>query len=152
MFMSQLQNGWKWHPRRLDWSTDEDKVDVKRIINPKLRPHSVADILRYAPEQFKRINCNNEDDLRFICSVCDDPIKAIALHNRLNTTNKWGHKKNRTDEISTPFQLLNFPVCKDTLLRCYKCLNRPKKRKISFRQRSTTIAIVCPATKPIGML
>ena len=118
MFMSQFQNGWKWNPRRLDWSTDEDKIDVKRIVNPRLRPHSVGDILRYAPEQFKRLNLNNEDDLKFICAVCSDPIKAIALHNRLNTTSKWGHKKDHSDEISTPFQLLNFPVCKDSLLRC----------------------------------
>ena len=35
LMQTEMQRGWKWNEKRMDWVTNEDFIDTKRVINPK---------------------------------------------------------------------------------------------------------------------
>ena len=117
MLGSQLQTGWKWNAIRLDWRTDEDKIDTTRLINPKLRKLTWREALINMPEQYKRFDLMNNADCVMINSICDQPIEMMSSHNKINTTSLWGHKKQVEDRKSTPFQLLQNEECRRNLFK-----------------------------------
>ena len=117
MLASQLQTGWKWNNIRLDWRTDEDKIDTNRLVNPKLNKFNWRELLFNMPEQYKRFDLMSNPDCVMILSICNEPLEMMSSHNKLNTTSLWGHKKQDGDRKSTPFQLLQNEVCRRNLFK-----------------------------------
>ena len=114
---TQMQRGWKWNPIRMDWITNEDFIDKSRMINPKLVKYSAHSLAASMPEQFKRLNLCTPDDCTFLVSICSEPVRAMSLHNKISSSNVWGHKKNENDEKSTPFEILNVAECRRIMMR-----------------------------------
>ena len=52
--MTPLQAGWIWNPATMDWYTDENTVDINKVINPRLIKFTADSLIKYMPEQFKR--------------------------------------------------------------------------------------------------
>ena len=112
-----MQRGWKWNPIRMDWITDEDCVDTSKRINPKLVKYTAHSMAASFPEQFKKLNLCTPDDCLFLVSTCSEPWRAMSLHNKISSSNAWGHKHRETDEKSTPFEILNIAECRRIMMR-----------------------------------
>ena len=114
---TEMQRGWKWNQMRMDWITNEDCIDTSRKINPKLVKYSAHSLAATIPEQFKKLNLCTPDDCIFLVSTCSEPLRAMSLHNKISSSNAWGHKRNENDEKSTPFEILNVAECRRVMMR-----------------------------------
>ena len=114
---TEMQLGWKWNPIRMDWITNEDYIDTSRKINPKLVKYTAHSLAASFPEQFKKLNLCTPDDCTFLASICSETMRAMSLHNKISSSNAWGHKRNVTDEKSTPFEILNVAECRRVMMR-----------------------------------
>ena len=114
---TEMQRGWKWNEKRMDWVTNEDFIDTKRTINPKLVKYSAHEIAANLPEQFKRLNLCTPADCMFLVSSCSEPMRAMSLHNKISSSNSWGHKKDEMDQKSTPFEILNVAECRRVMMK-----------------------------------
>ena len=104
---SSLQLGWKWNPKRYCWGTNEDTLDCQKPINPLLKKFSAYEIMSNIPEQWKRFNLANRRDCVTMVSICDQPIRAMAIHLKLN---------NRTNN-TTAFDVIEKSNCRRVMLR-----------------------------------
>ena len=55
------------------------------MINQSLKKFSVYELMSNIPEQWKRFNLSNRRDCITMVSICDQPMRAIANHLKLNT-------------------------------------------------------------------
>ena len=142
LFCSFLQRGWKWNENRMDFSTDEDRIEMEMKINPKLIKYGPHELIRNIPQQFKRFKLNNANDCKILSAICNEPVRAMAIHNKLDTTNKWGHKAARTDAKSTPFQIYNLPECRRNLTKHSGNLTR-EEDKMKLRKEKLEHLLKC---------
>ena len=114
---TEMQRGWTWNEKRLEWITNEDFIDTKRAINPKLVKYSAHSLAANFPEQFKRLNLCTPADCTFLASTCYEVLRAMSLHNKISSSNSWGHKKDERDQKSTPFEILNVAECRRVMMK-----------------------------------
>ena len=74
-------------------------------------------------------------DCKMISQICDDPVKAMSIHNMIDTVNKWGHKRSPNDEKSTPFYIYQLPDCKNNLLLHYKESDTEEEKEAILKQK-----------------
>ena len=115
----------------MDWSTDEDEINTDRTINPKLVKYSANDLIANMPNQFRRLSLCSNRDCTFITATCEEPIRIMSVHNKISTSNEWGHKKNPNDNKSTPFEILNVGECRRIMLQLVSnSLNADQKKQM----------------------
>ena len=135
LLMSPMQRGWKWNEQKMDWSTDEDFIDTSKPINHKLLKYNCHELIRNMPEQFRRFCMIDMDDCKMLSAICDNPAKAMAIHNKLDTVNNWGHKKSQRDEKSTPFYIYQLTECKNNLLLHAKDTDNEVRKEEILKQK-----------------
>ena len=101
----------------MDWSTDEDEINTDRKINPFLVKYSANDLIANMPNQFRRLSLCNSLDSEFLVATCEEPTRVMSLHNKVSTSNEWGHKKHERDSKSTPFEVFNKAECRRIMLQ-----------------------------------
>ena len=115
----------------MDWSTDEDEINTDRIINPKLIKYSANDLIANMPNQFRRLNLCSSQDSKFLVATCTEPIRIMSVHNKISTSNEWGHKKSQSDKKSTPFEILNVGECRRIMMQLTSdSLNADQKKQL----------------------
>ena len=111
-----MQACWAWNPNKLMWFTQEEKIDSKKPLNPKLVKYSAKEFISTIPEMFKKFNLNGITDCRVITQVCKEPIRVFSIFNKIGTSNDWGHKADPSDRKSTPFQIIEVGLCRRSML------------------------------------
>ena len=115
----------------MDWSTDEDEINTDRKINPKLIKYSVNDLIANMPNQFRRLNLCSGQHSAFLAATCEEPMRIMSYHNKISTSNDWGHKKDPNDKKSTPFEILNVGECRRIMLQIASdSLNTEQKERL----------------------
>ena len=117
LLLSELQNGWKWNPMRMDWHTNEDFIDTEKKINHRLIKYSASDLIANMPIQFTRLDLRNLNDTKMLTAACEQPMKLMVTHNRISSANAWGHKRDKNDPKSTPFMILEVPSCRRVMMK-----------------------------------
>ena len=120
----------------MDWSTEEDEINLDRKINPKLVKYSANDLLANMPNQFRRLNLCSNNDAVFFVATCEEPWRIMSVHNKISTSNEWGHKKHPSDKKSTPFEILNIGDCRRIMLQLSSdSLNAEQKEQLVRAKR-----------------
>ena len=115
----------------MDWTTDEDEVMTDRRINPKLVKYSANDLIANMPNQFRKLSLCSGPDSEFLVATCDEPMRLMSIHNKISSSNEWGHKKSSRDKKSTPFEILNVGECRRIMLQLTSdSLNAVQKKQL----------------------
>ena len=102
---------------KMEWFTNEDHMDTTKKINPRLVKYTPGDLIANMPNQFRRFNLCNLNDIKTIVATCTQPMKLMVTHNRVSSANEWGHKRSPNDPKSTPFHILEISDCRRVMLR-----------------------------------
>ena len=73
-----------------------------------------------------RFKLHGIESCKMISAICNEPVKAMAIHNRIDSENVWSHKKEITDEKSTPFEILKVAKCRDIMLKFTDAKDEPE--------------------------
>ena len=117
LFMTELQNSFKWNKEKMVWSTSEFPINTKITINPLLKKFETTQYIRQIPRMFQKLTMGSDDDITFISDTALDASRVIAIHTKVAAWKLGGHIKNPTDRMSTPFQILQNSNCRKIMMK-----------------------------------
>ena len=137
LFLTQLQNGFKWNSTTCMWATREDAVGVHTKINPRLRKIKTGQYFKQAPRLLQNLSLTSNDDIKFIHQTAAEPARIISKLGKLGAWNPFGHKLYAEDSFSTPFQLLEVGGCRRVMMQSIESENDDEKNRVIRSARAT---------------
>ena len=117
LFLTELQNSFKWSKEKMMWSTSEYPINTKITINPLLKGFHATQYIRQMPRMFQKLTMGSDDDIKFISDTTVDASRIIAIHTKIAAWKEGGHVENPNDRMSKPFQIMENQNCRKIMLK-----------------------------------